>query len=413
MKKFSMLTGRETKSLEKPLSTKSAVLNANDDVRLVWFMGPRASSWNGVGQYSLVLIRALNSHTGFNVDAIDIPAKPRSFKRYWWQFALYPFHAIRVARACEMVVIYQEDLSFLIPIIHLAGGRVCVLFHHVQRPGQARGIVEKLKELYVRAIQPLIAKADLVLVPSEVTAKDVLEVVRVPPERIEIIPCPFENKYSPPDAAPPRDARARARAILTERMGLQIGDAVMLLNVGSDETRKNNVTLFRALAKMARKDLMIVRVGKPFNIANRMECTTLVSESGIRAHFLESVSDEDLGYFYQATNMYVSPSLHEGFGRTVIEAQMAGIPVVASDMPVYRATMGDSFFAVGDPTNPDAWAIAISRLANDTALTESLVERGKINALRYSSDVVCAALPRSLLRAIGAEAAGSGYKSPE
>ncbi|KAA1010643.1 glycosyltransferase family 4 protein [Paraburkholderia panacisoli] len=413
MRFFSMLTGPETSGLKNPGSSESAGLNASGDLRIVWFMGPRPSSWNGVGQHSLVFIRALNRSTGFNVEMVDIPAEPRSLKRYWWQFVLYPLHAIRVARSCEMVVLYQEDLSFLVPFVRLAGGRVCVLFHHVQRPGQARGVLERLKELYIRAIRGQVVRSNLVLVESEVTATEMREVVPVPPERVQIMPCPFEDKYSPLDEPTPRAARARARAILKERIGLEIGDAILLLNVGSDETRKNNVTLFRALARMARKDLVIVRAGKAFNLANRKECTTLVSESGIRAHFLDSVSDEDLGYLYQAADMYVSASLHEGFGRTVIEAQIAGIPVVGSDIQVYRTTMGDSFLPVSDPADPDAWAAAIDRLANDPALAERLVERGKINARQYSSEVVCASLRHSLLRAIGADAPDGRYTSAE
>ena len=49
-----------------------------------------------------------------------------------------------------------------------------------------------------------------------------------------------------------------------------------------------------------------------------------------------TVSHEELGYFYQAADLYVSPTLQEGFGRTVIKAQIVGIPVVASDLPVCR-----------------------------------------------------------------------------
>jgi glycosyltransferase involved in cell wall biosynthesis len=406
-----MLTGPATRRLNNQSSSQRAVPTASGDMQVVWFMGPRSSSWNGVGQHSLIFIRALNRSPGFNVETIDIPAQPRSLKRYWWQFVVYPLLAIRAARSCDMVVLYQEDLSFLVPFVRLAGGKVCVLFHHVSHPGQARGVLERLKELYIRAIRRQVAWSDLVLVESEVTAAEVRGVVPVPLERIQIMPCPFEDKYSPLDAPTPRAARARAREILKERIGLDIGDAILLLNVGSDETRKNNVTLFRALARMKRKDVVIVRAGKAFNLANRKECTTLVSDSGIRAHFLDSVSDEDLGYLYQAADMYVSASLHEGFGRTVIEAQIAGTPVVASDMPVYRMTMGESFLPVSNPADPDSWAKAINRLANDPALAQRLVERGKINARQYSSDVLCASLRDGLLRATGTDAAGGKYTS--
>jgi len=404
-----MLTGPQSSRLDNQSSSLRAVPDSSGDLRVVWFMGPSSSSWNGVSQHSLIFIRALNRTNGFHVETIDIPAQPRSLKRYWWQFAVYPLLAIRAARSSGMVVLYQEDLSFLVPLIRLAGGKVCVFFHHVQRKGQARGVLERLKELYIRMIRRQVARADLVLVESEVTSTELREVVPVAAERILIMPCPFEDKYSPLDEPTPRAARARARAILKERIGLDIGDAILLLNVGSDETRKNNVTLFRALARMERKDLVIVRAGQPFNLANRKECTALATESGIRAHFFDSVSDEDLGYLYQAADMYVSASLHEGFGRTVIEAQIAGIPVVASNMPVYRASMGESFLPVSDPTDPDAWGTAIDRLATDPTLAERLIERGSINARQYFSDVLCVSLRDGLIKVSGADAANGKY----
>lgn len=404
-----MLTGPVSSRLDNPSPAHRVVPNASGDLRVVWFMGPSSSNWNGVSQHSLIFIRALKRIAGFNVETIEIPAQARSFKRYWWQFVVYPLLAIRASRSSGMVVLYQEDLSFLVPLVRAAGGKVCVFFHHVQRKGQARGVLERLKELYVRAIRRQVARANLVLVESEVTSTELREVVPVAPERILIMPCPFEDKYSPLDEPTPGAARARAREILKQHLGLDIGDAILLLNVGSDETRKNNVTLFRALARMKRNDLVIVRAGQPFNLANRKECTTLADESGIRAHFLDSVSDEDLGYLYQAADMYVSASLHEGFGRTVIEAQIAGIPVVASNMPVYRASMGDSFLPVSDPSDPDAWVSAINRLATDPALADRLIERGRVNARQYFSDVLCASLRDGLVKATGADAANGKH----
>jgi len=400
MKLFSMLTGREASGLNNTVSPEDTTVHAKDGARIVWFMGPRPSSLTGVGQHSLALAGGLNKFTNFNVETVDIDAPPRSFKRYWHQYIMYPLHAMRVARSCDMIVLYQEDLSFMIPFIHLAGGRVCLMFHHIQLPGQARGIVEKLKRLYVEMLLPLAPKADLVLVECDAAGKDLRQVAPVKPERIKVVPCPFEDKYSPLDTATPHETRAQARAILEQRLGLQIGDAMMLLNVGSDETRKNNLTVFQALAKLARKDLLMVRVGKAFNAANRMECKTLASTTGIRVHFADSVSEEDLGYFYQAADIYVSPTLHEGFGRTVIEAQMAGIPVIASDIPVFQESMADSFLAVANPTNPDEWARAIASLADSPSLMDELRVRGKSNASRYSSYDVCIGLHRTLLQAI-------------
>jgi glycosyltransferase involved in cell wall biosynthesis len=166
--------------------------------------------------------------------------------------------------------------------------------------------------------------------------------------------------------------------------------------VGTDESRKNNAAVFRALADMGRKDIVMLRVGKAQNAANRKECERIAREAGIVAHFVEGASDEDLAYCYQSADAYVSPTLHEGFGRTVIEAQLVGLPVIASDLPVYRFTMGDTFVAVSDPMNAESWREPIARVADDKSVRQDLAKRGRVNAQRYSSDAVSRDLHRAL-----------------
>lgn len=365
-------------------------------VRVVWFLGPRPVSWNGVMRYSLKCIDFIPALAGFDVEPVDIPAEPRSLRRYWTQFVLYPLRAIAAARAGHFVMLYQEDLAFMIPLIRWAGGRVGIVLHHVQRPGQVRGVVEQLKNAYMRLTQSLIATADVVLAPSDVTAQEALADLRIRADRIQVVPNAFDDRYAPIDT----EVRARARAMLLARFGIDTGEAWVVLNVGSDETRKNNVTLFRALASLGRKDVMMLRVGSAQNQANREECRGIAAQAGISAHFVENVGDEDLGYFFQASDLYVSPTLHEGFGRTVIEAQFVGVPVVATDLPVYRYTMGDSFVAVANAMDAAEWGRQIERVAGDPSLRAALVSAGRANARRFSSGAVSAQLHDALERAV-------------
>ncbi|WP_175779341.1 glycosyltransferase [Burkholderia cenocepacia] len=365
-------------------------------VRVVWFLGPRPVSWNGVMRYSLKCIDFIPALAGFDVEPVDIPAEPRSLRRYWTQFVLYPLRAIAAARAGHFVMLYQEDLAFMIPLIRWAGGRVGIVLHHVQRPGQVRGVVEQLKNAYMRLTQSLITTADVVLAPSDVTAQEALADLRIRADRIQVVPNAFDDRYASIDT----EVRARARAMLLARFGIDTGEAWVVLNVGSDETRKNNATLFRALASLGRKDVMMLRVGSAQNQANREECRGIAAQAGISAHFVENVGDEDLGYFFQASDLYVSPTLHEGFGRTVIEAQFVGVPVVATDLPVYRYTMGDSFVAVANAMDAAEWGRQIERVAGDPSLRAALVSAGRANARRFSSGAVSAQLHDALERAV-------------
>ncbi|WP_175968312.1 glycosyltransferase [Burkholderia sp. BCC0322] len=382
--------------MSESMASKDGLRRASQAVRVVWFLGPRPVSWNGVMRYSLKCIDFIPAFAGFEVEPIDIPAEPRSLRRYWTQFVLYPLRAMSAARAGHFVMLYQEDLAFMIPLIQWVGGRVGIVLHHVQRPGQVRGVVEKLKNAYMRLTQSLIATADVVLAPSEVTAQEALAELRIQADRMQVVPNAFDDRYAPIDAG----VREQARAALLARFGIRIGEALVVLNVGSDETRKNNATLFRALASLGRKDVVVLRVGSAQNQANRDECRAIAAQAGIVAHFVENVGDDDLGHFFQASDLYVSPTLHEGFGRTVIEAQFVGVPVVASDLPVYRYTMGDSFVAVADPMDAAEWGRQIERVAGDPTLRARLVSDGRANARRFSSRAVSAQLHDVLDRVV-------------
>ncbi|EEA01522.1 glycosyl transferase group 1 [Burkholderia sp. H160] len=373
-------------------ATASTPNTASTQAKVAWFLGPRPASWNGVMRYSLACLDMMKQFEDFSIEAVDIPAPARSFRRYLTQFVLYPLRAMWIARKVDVVVLYQEDLAYMIPFVKLAGGRVCIVMHHVVFRDRTCGLVETLKARYMRVLQNLIAHADLVISPTDITTRDAISELGVKPQRIELVPNAFDANIAPADSA----VRHRARSALQERLGLYLGDAIVLLNVGTDETRKNNVTVFRALAELGRKDIVMLRVGKAQNVANRKQCEQIARDSGIDAHFIEGVSDEDLAYCYQAADAYVSPTLHEGFGRTVIEAQLSGLPVIASDLPVYRFTMDDTFIAVQDPMQVALWRDAIEQVADGSCLRHEFAMRGRKNAERFSSKSVSRDLYRAL-----------------
>ncbi|SAL32514.1 glycosyltransferase [Caballeronia telluris] len=382
-------------AISESLLNESGPLDETTRTRVVWFLGPRPASWNGVMRYSLDCLEMMKTFDDFTVESIDIPAEPRSLKRYWTHFVLYPLRAMLAARSADLIVLYQEDMAYMIPFVRLARGKVCIVMHHVIFPDRTRGIVETLKARYMRMLQPLIAKADLVVSTTGVTVSDGIEELGIKPDRIELVPNAFDERIVPVDAG----VRERAREHLREKLGVAIGDESVFLNVGTDETRKNNAVVFRAMAELGRKDVMMLRVGKAQNAANRKECEDIARNAGIKAHFIEGASDEDLAFCYQAADVYVSPTLHEGFGRTVIEAQLVGLPVIASDLPVYRFTMADSFLAVSEPTRTAGWRREIERILKDEHLRRTLAQSGRANARRFSSAAVSADLHRALRRA--------------
>lgn len=93
------------------------------------------------------------------------------------------------------------------------------------------------------------------------------------------------------------------------------------------------------------------------------------------------VDEEDKPSLYRLADVFVSPSLYEGFGLPVIEAMASGTPVVAHEIPVYAETLGDGAYIV---KNARSMAGAIIALIEQQPLRDSVINQGIAQATRYS-----------------------------
>ncbi len=112
------------------------------------------------------------------------------------------------------------------------------------------------------------------------------------------------------------------------------------------------------------------------------------------------VSDETLAGLYSAATAVVHPSLAEGFGLPAVEAAACGAPVVLSDIPAHRETLGDAalFFPPGDA---DALRERLEGVLSSEMLRRSLSERARKHVARYSWDAAADALRAILHGAAG------------
>ncbi len=94
------------------------------------------------------------------------------------------------------------------------------------------------------------------------------------------------------------------------------------------------------------------------------------------------VSDDELLYLYRHARLSVYPSRYEGFGIPVLESMNLGLPVVVSDIPVFREVAGDAaLFAPLD--RPELLALALAR-ADEAPLREAMIEKGLARAASFS-----------------------------
>ena len=95
------------------------------------------------------------------------------------------------------------------------------------------------------------------------------------------------------------------------------------------------------------------------------------------------VPNEDKGALLSGAKALLYPSLYEGFGFPLLEAQVCGTPVLAANSSSLPEIAGDSAWLV-DPLDVNDIAGAISRLAQDPALCQELVQKGRANAQRFT-----------------------------
>ena len=133
----------------------------------------------------------------------------------------------------------------------------------------------------------------------------------------------------------------------------------LLIASGRLAAQKDFATAVRALALLPEAELAIAGDGE-----QRAMLTSLARELGVanRLHLIGSLARADLGGLLRAGDCYLFPSVWETFGLAGVEAQMAGLPVVASDLPVLVEVLGRSplvrFHPVGDA---QALAEAVSK----------------------------------------------------
>lgn len=123
-----------------------------------------------------------------------------------------------------------------------------------------------------------------------------------------------------------------------------------LIYVGHFEKRKNHAPLLHAIAKV-NPAMKVVLIGQDNGLRSSLEA--LAKELGLTNVVFDAINDDaKLWKLYQESRVFAFPSIYEGFGMPLIEAMALGLPVLASDMEVFREVGGDlaTYF---NPTNPD------------------------------------------------------------
>jgi glycosyltransferase involved in cell wall biosynthesis len=254
----------------------------------------------------------------------------------------------------------------------------------------------------MRMLVPLgVRHAQRVIADSQSTREDLIELLGVPPERIDVAPLGVGAVRC---AQPLSEAQTRARFALGERR--------VVLSLSAKRPHKNLLALIGALARIPaeRRPLLVLPGYATWHEAElREHATRLGVAEDVRLHgWLDA---EELEGLWALADAFVYPSLYEGFGLPVLEAMARGVPVACADASSLPEVAGDAALLF-DPHAEEEIAATIECLLGDPALVEGLRAKGLQRVRRFTWERTARLTLDSYARALGLSGAPLAWTGP-
>lgn len=198
-----------------------------------------------------------------------------------------------------------------------------------------------------------------ITVISQATKDELLRHVSFPAERIHVIPVFVDSRFE--WCPKPFDT-----------------DCPKLLQIGT----RHNKNIERLIPALRGIRCQLWLVGP---ISDEQKGLLLQNEIEYRQ--FQALPFEDLVELYQACDVVTFPSVHEGFGMPIIEGQVVGRPVITSDLSSMPEVAGEGA-ALVDPFSVVSIREGVSRVVGDSAYRRGLLEKGQLNAARFSQSVI-------------------------
>ncbi|WP_447973288.1 glycosyltransferase family 4 protein [Nitrospira sp. Kam-Ns4a] len=219
-------------------------------------------------------------------------------------------------------------------------------------------------------------RARKVVTVSEFSARDIQALYDLPAERVTVIYNGVAEAFRPTPDAEALEAFRRKHAVPTGRF---------ILFVGGADPRKNHQILLRAYARVAEllTSHTLVMVGDPIHRFGDIRQTARTFGVESRVVCPGRLSAGELRLLYSHADLFVFPSLYEGFGMPVLEAMACGAPVITANTTALPEVAGEAALLV-DPRDAEGLANAMIRVIEDERLREELRVKGFERAKQFT-----------------------------
>jgi glycosyltransferase involved in cell wall biosynthesis len=331
----------------------------------------------GIGRYLLEILRAASrdgwscvvyGDPGARLDqtlaGVTFTTLDGSWTQWWDQVTL-PRALARDAITVFLSPYYKGPVRAPCPVVLTIHD-----LYFINYPGRHRPVYEAI---VTRAARTYAARATAIISDSEYSKREIVTRLGVSSAKVSVIPVALGGEFRPASLT----AAARARYALT---------SPYVLYVGNFNPHKNIPRLIRGFALLpgpVRSRHALVLAGGYGE--GRPELARLAESLGLadRVIFSGRVEDADLPALYSEAAVYVTPSLEEGFGSTVLEAMACGAPVIASNRAALPEVVGDAGLLFDAEQERELGAV-LARVLSEPALADDLRRRSLARAGLYT-----------------------------
>lgn len=264
----------------------------------------------------------------------------------------------------KMDVLHGPDFK-LLPI---RANKKIVTIHDLASFMDEDFMSDDFKKLTQRKIIKSIGQADIIVTVSNSVKEQLINQLKLSKEKIQVV------YHGVSEINTSVINKERNENILT-KLGIA---KPFFLFVGNIETRKNIITLLKAFEIFKDKyktEHELVLVGKSGHGYEKIQEALEANKVKSDIKEIGWIEDDDLAVLYSEAEIFIFPSLYEGFGMPLLEAMKFKLPIICSSIEVLKEIASDSALFV-NPSDPNDIAESIYEAVSNNELKKRLIQNG-------------------------------------
>jgi len=232
--------------------------------------------------------------------------------------------------------------------------------------------------IYTQKIKYACREANVIVAISEQTKSDLVEFLKVPADKIRVVYQGCHPNFK-------RNVSAEELEFVRKKYQLP---QQFLLTIGTIEPRKNSLCILKALSELKEStSIPLVLVGRPTGYLKKLQEYAKEHNLEDRIIYIHHASFPDLPALYRLSEVFIYPSLFEGFGIPLVEAIACGAPVITSTGSCFSEAAGPASMYVSS-NDIGGLAKAIQKVLNDKTLREEMVSESAKFIEQFDPDVI-------------------------